>query len=48
MSSHAITLNKSWPAHLIRNLKINLDDYLERHSVEIIESLKQELCHEMY
>ena len=48
MSSHAITLNKSWPAHLIRNLKINLDDYLERHPVGIIESLKQELCHEMY
>ena len=30
MSSHAITLNKRWPAHLIRNLKINLDDYLEK------------------
>lgn len=41
MSSHAITLNKSWPAHLIRNLKINLDDYLERHSVGIIESLSR-------
>lgn len=28
MSSHAITLNKSWPAHLVRTLKINLDDYI--------------------